>query len=80
MRAGDTCSNFRPRVLSFLSRFVRDYVQGGHLLPDPRPFLESTIRVVSPPPAPPGGLRIIGQHRLPPEYRVFVGGGFACVL
>lgn len=68
---------FAGQALSFLSRFVRDYVQGGHLLPDPRPFLESTIRVVSPPPAPPGGLRIIGQHRLPPEYRVFVGGGFA---
>ncbi len=67
---------FAGQALVFMSRFVRDFIDGGDLLPDPRPFLESTIRVVSPPPPPPGGLKIIGQHRLPPEYRVFVGGGF----
>lgn len=67
---------FAGPALVFLSRVVRDYVQGGNLLPDPRPFLESTFRVVPPPPPSLGGLKIIGQHRLSPECRVFIGGGF----
>jgi hypothetical protein len=65
------------QALALLSRIVRDYVGTGNLLPDPRPFLESSFRIVSPVPPAPGGVRIIGQHRLPPEKRVFIGGGFA---
>lgn len=67
---------FAGQALAFLARFVRGHVQEGNLLPDPRPFLESAIRVVSPPPPSVTGLKIIGQHRFAPEYRVFVGGGF----
>lgn len=64
------------QVLVFLGRFVRARVQEGYLLPDPRRFLESEISLIPPPSPPVPGQKIIGKHRLEPEFRVFVGGGF----
>jgi hypothetical protein len=66
------------RLLGDLATTVRAHIANGGLLPDARSYLSSVLhlRVTASAPAP-GQPRIIGQHRLPPERRVFVGGGFA---